>query len=165
VCKDSGSLAGGQKNIVTVVGEYIELQCFFRGNVLDQSLFVSWEVSYPHDQQLKHITDNSTHPYRIAYFQTCLTGDGSCCKFVNRLIFKASSEMNDANFACIAAIDGNTTLSSSNISESICIGKNQLIILNQACTHSEQKTSSAGTLGLLKLVLKIFCACAYSLAL
>ena len=124
VCKDSGSLAGGQKNILTVIGEYIELQCFFRGNVLDQSLFVSWEVSYPHGQKSKHITDNSTLPYRIACFQTCLADDGSCCKFVDRLIFKASTEMNDANFACIAAIDGKTTSSSSNLSESICMGKN-----------------------------------------
>ena len=111
---------------MTVVGEQIKLQCFFIGNLklLKYSLYVSWEVSYPYGQRTKRITDNSTYPYQISVYQTCLSDDGSCCKFVDRLNFKTSTEMNDANLACIAAIDGNTTSSTSNISESFSIGKN-----------------------------------------
>ena len=130
VCKDSGSLAGRQKNIMTVVGEHIKLECLFIGNLklLKYSLYVSWEVSYPYGQQIKRIIDNSTHPYQISVFQTCLSDDGSCCKFVDQLTFKASSEMNDANLACIAAIDGNPVSRTSNISESISIGR--IIVMN-----------------------------------
>jgi len=137
VCKNSGSLAGGQKNIMTVVGEHIKLQCFFEGNlnVLDMSLFVSWEIRYRYGQQTKRITDNSTYPYRLAYFQTCLSDDGSCCKFVDQLTFTVSSKMiGDVNLACIAAIDKNTTSSYSNISES---GKNMIKLLLMLCNLSE----------------------------
>jgi len=130
VCNNSGSVAVPQKNIMTVVGECITLQCVFEGNVLDQSLFVSWEVSYPREQQFKRITDNSTRPYHLAYFQTCLSDDGSCCKFVDRLIFEVSSEMNNANFACVAAIEGKPTSSNNNLSKSISVGKSDIHIMN-----------------------------------
>jgi len=128
VCNNPGSLARGQKNIMTVVGEDIKLQCFFKGNlnILDLSLFVSWEISYRHGQKTKRITDNSTYPYHLAHFQTCLTDDGSCCEFVDQLTFIVSSGMvGDVNLACIAAIDKNSTASYSNISKSISLmGRN-----------------------------------------
>ena len=120
MCNNSGSLVGRQKSILTVIGELITLQCFFEGNVklLGGSLFVSWEVSYSDSHQPQRITDNSTNPYRIAVYQTCLSEDGSCCKFVNQLtILDTSSEMNDTSLTCIAAIDEHQVSSVSKMSK------------------------------------------------
>jgi len=113
-----------QMDIITVKGESIVLQCVFEGNlkVLDLSVVVSWEVSDPYGKWTKHITDNSTYPYHIAYFQTCLTDDGLCCKFANQLLIsKVSSDVNGANFACVVAIDGIKSSSLSTLCESICV--------------------------------------------
>jgi len=113
-----------QKDIITVKGESIVLQCVFEGNlkVLDLSIVVSWEVSDLYGKWTKYITDNSTNSYQITYFQTCLTDDGWCCKFANRLLIsKASPDVNGANFACVVAIDGIKSSSLSTLCESICV--------------------------------------------
>jgi len=120
VCNNSGSVAVPQKNIMTVKGESIVLQCLFKGNlqVLDLSIFIFWKVSDPLGKWTKRITDNSTYPYHLAYFQTCSSDDGSCCEFANRLLIsKASLEINGANFVCIVDIDGIKSSSSSTMSE------------------------------------------------
>ena len=78
--------------IYTVEGDFIQISCLFKGNlaVLELSLTSSWEVTPPPEQKLNesYICGNSTDPYRIAVYQTCLTSDGSCCNFTNKLIIQ-----------------------------------------------------------------------------
>jgi len=99
ICNNSGSVAVPQKNIMTVKGEYIVLSCLFKGNlkVLWPNMSSYW-IIVQHDQQTK-IKDNSTNPYQIAVYQTCLSG--SCCNFTNQLyILKVPLELDNATLTC-----------------------------------------------------------------
>ncbi|XP_065884426.1 hemicentin-1-like isoform X2 [Dysidea avara] len=109
VCNNSGSVAVPQKNIMTVKGESIKLHCLFKGNlkILWPSMSIYWMIG-SHDQQTKptYIMDNSTNPYRIAVYQTCLSKDGSCCNFTNQLnIEKVPLELNGVDLTCGVVLD------------------------------------------------------------
>ncbi|XP_065884169.1 uncharacterized protein [Dysidea avara] len=109
VCNNSGSVAVPQKNIMTVKGESIVLQCLFKGNlkILWPSMSIYWMIG-SHDQQTQdmYIMDNSTDPYRIAVYQTCLNEDGSCCNFTNKLtIPKVPLELNGVHLECGEVLD------------------------------------------------------------
>ena len=109
VCNNSGSVAVPQKDVITVKGESIVLQCLFKGNLkmLSPSLSVYWIIR-PHDQHTNpiYIMDNFTDHYHIAVYQTCLSKDGSCCNFTNQLnIQNVSSELNDAELTCGVVLD------------------------------------------------------------
>jgi len=109
VCNNSGSVAVPQKNIMTVKGESIVLHCLFKGNlkILWPSMSSYWMIRpYGQHSQTTYITDNSTDPYRIAIYQTCLSKDGSCCNFTNQLnILKVSLELNNVDLTCGVVID------------------------------------------------------------
>ena len=109
MCNNSGSVAVPQKNIMTVKGESIVLQCLFKGNlkILWPSMSSYWMIG-PHDQHSEptYITDNSTDPYRIVVYQTCLSEDGSCCNFTNQLsIQKVPLRLSGADLKCAEIID------------------------------------------------------------
>ena len=109
MCNNSGSLAVPQKNIMTVKGESIALHCLFRGNlnILWPSMSSYWMIG-PNDKHsgATYITDNSSDPYRIAVYQTCLSEDGSCCNFTNQLdIMKVPLELNGVDLTCGVVID------------------------------------------------------------
>ena len=109
MCNNSGSVAVPQKNIITVKGESIVLHCLFKGNlkVLWPSMSIYWMIG-PHAQHTEstYIMDNSTDPYRIAVYQTCLSKDGSCCNFTNQLnIKKVPSELNGVDLTCGVTLD------------------------------------------------------------
>ena len=109
MCNNSGSVAVPQKNIMTVKGEYIVLQCLFKGNleILWPSMTSYWIIG-PHGQQSEptYIMDNSTDPYHIAVYQTCLSRDGSCCNFTNELsIMKVPLGLNGVDLTCGVVID------------------------------------------------------------
>ncbi|XP_065884965.1 uncharacterized protein [Dysidea avara] len=109
VCNNSGSVAVPQKNIMTVKGEYIILSCLFKGNlkILWPSMSSYWMIG-SHDQHTEptYILDNSTYPYRIAVYQTCLSKDGSCCNFTNQLnIQKVSLELHNIILTCGEVLD------------------------------------------------------------
>jgi len=109
VCNNSGSVAVPQKNIMTVKGESIVLQCLFKGNleVLWPSMSSYWIIG-PHDQQKKpaYIKDNSTNPYNIAVYQTCLSEDGSCCNFTNQLdILQVPLELHNTSLTCVEILN------------------------------------------------------------
>jgi len=102
VCNNSGSVAVPQKNIMTVKGESIVLHCLFKGNlkILWPSLSSYWMIGPT------CIMDNSTDPYRIAVYQTCLSTDGSCCNFTNQLnILKAPLKLHNTNLTCGEILD------------------------------------------------------------
>ena len=109
MCNNSGSVAVPQKNIMTVKGEYIILSCLFKGNlkILWPSMSSYWMIG-SHDQHTEptYILDNSTYPYRIAVYQTCLSKDGSCCNFTNQLnIQKVSLELHNIILTCGEVLD------------------------------------------------------------
>ena len=109
MCKNSGSVAVPQKDVITVKGESIVFQCLFKGNlkVLWPSMTSYWMIK-SHDPHSKptYITDNSTDQYQIAVYQTCLTENGSCCNFTNQLyVQKASLGLNGAEVMCAEIID------------------------------------------------------------
>ena len=110
MCNNSGSVAVLQKDIITVKGESIVLQCLFKGNlkVLWPSMTSYWMIR-PHGQNTKplYIMNNSTDSYHIAVYQTCLSEDGSCCNFTNKLYIQdVQLEFNKAHLECGVAIDG-----------------------------------------------------------
>ena len=95
VCKDSGDVAVPLHDVIrTVEGDSIQISCLFKGNlaVLNDILTSYWTIVSPPDQKFNvsqiTVTDNSTDPYYIAVYQTCLTRDGSCCNFTNQLIIE-----------------------------------------------------------------------------
>ena len=102
MCKDSGDVAVPLHDVILAVErDFIQINCLFKGNLddLDISFTSSWVVTPRSGQNLheSYITDNSTDPYRIAVFQTCLTSDGSCCNFTNELIILNISLSLDKN--------------------------------------------------------------------
>ncbi|XP_065884041.1 uncharacterized protein [Dysidea avara] len=109
VCNNSGSVVVPQKNIMTVKGESVVLHCLFKGNlkILWPSMSSYWMIG-PHDQHTEatYIMDNSTDPYRIAVYQTCLSEDGSCCNFTNQLnIVKVSLGLHNTVLTCGEVLD------------------------------------------------------------
>ena len=109
MCKNSGSVAVPQKDVTTVKGESILLQCLFKGNlkILWPSMTSYWMIR-SHDQHSKptYVTNNSTKQYHIAVYQTCLSDNGSCCNFTNQLyVQNASLELNGAELECAEIID------------------------------------------------------------
>jgi len=98
-----------QKNIMTVKGESIVLQCLFKGNlkILWPSLSSYWMIGLlDQHSEPTYVTDNYTNPYRIAVYQTCLSKDGSCCNFTNELsIMKVPLGLNGADLTCGVVID------------------------------------------------------------
>ncbi|XP_065884414.1 hemicentin-1-like isoform X2 [Dysidea avara] len=109
VCNNSGSVAVPQKDIMTVKGESIVLQCLFKGNlkILWPSMSSYWMIgSHGQHTEPTYIMDNSTDPYRIAVYQTCLSEDGSCCNFTNQLnILKVPLGLNGVELKCAEIID------------------------------------------------------------
>ena len=95
----------------TVEGEHVQLNCLFKGNlaVLSKSLSSYWTVNFPPFQQgntVIHIDDNSTYPYCIAVYQTCLTSNGSCCNFTNQLtILNTSSLLDGVQLTCTESLN------------------------------------------------------------
>ena len=75
---------------MTVKGESITFHYLFKGNleILSPTMSSYW-MTGPHGQYTEstNITDNSTDPYRITVYQTCLSEDGSCCNFTNNLTY------------------------------------------------------------------------------
>ena len=121
MCNNSGSVAVPQKNIMTVKGEYIVLSCLFKGNlkILWPSMSSYWMIG-SHDQHTEptYIMDNSTYPYRIAVYQTCLSKDGSCCNFTNQLnIQKVSLELHNVILTCGEVLDEVSTTHASSLSK------------------------------------------------
>ena len=109
MCNNSGSVVVPQKNIMTVKGESVVLHCLFKGNlkILWPSMSSYWMIG-PHDQHTEatYIMDNSTDPYRIAVYQTCLSEDGSCCNFTNQLnIVKVSLGLHNTVLTCGEVLD------------------------------------------------------------
>jgi len=110
-----------QKNIMTVKGESIVLQCLFKGNlkILWPSLSSYWMIGLL-DQHSKptYVTDNYTDPYRIAVYQTCLSKDGSCCNFTNQLIIqKVSLELHNAKLTCGEVLDEDVNTNAASMSK------------------------------------------------
>ena len=121
VCNNSGSVAVPQKNIMTVKGEYIVLHCLFKGNlkILWLSMSSYWVIG-SHNQHTEptYIMDNSTDPYRIAVYQTCLSKDGSCCNFTNQLsIKKISLGLHNTVLTCGEVLDEVTNAHSASLSK------------------------------------------------
>ena len=110
VCKDSGDVAVPLHDVIyTVQGDFIQIGCLFKGNlaVLGFSLTSYWEVTPPPEQKHNesYITDNSTDPYRIAVYQTCLASDGSCCNFTNQLtIQNIPLSLTDNELTCVESL-------------------------------------------------------------
>ena len=109
VCNNSGSVAVPQTNVMTVKGESIVLQCLFKGNleVLEPSISSFWMIG-PHDEHAKptYITENSTDQYYIAVYQTCLSEDGSCCNFTNKLIIEdVPLQLHNVSVTCGEILD------------------------------------------------------------
>ena len=109
VCNNSGSVAVPQKDIITVKGESIVLQCLFKGNlkVLWPSMTSYWMIG-PHGQHTKplYIMNNSTDSYHIAVYQTCLSEDGSCCNFTNKLIIEdVPLQLHNVSVTCGEILD------------------------------------------------------------
>ena len=110
MCKDSGDVAIPLHDVtVTVQGDFIQIGCLFKGNlaVLGFSLTSYWAVTPPPEQKhnKSYIADNSTDPYRIAVYQTCLTSDGSCCNFTNQLtIQNVPLSLNDNELTCVESL-------------------------------------------------------------
>ena len=109
MCNNSGSVAVPQKNIMTVKGESIKLHCLFKGNlkILWPSMSIYWMIG-SHDQHTEptYIMDNSTDPYRIAVYQTCLSEDGSCCNFTNQVnINRVPLKLNGVDLTCEVVLD------------------------------------------------------------
>jgi len=98
-----------QKNIMTVKGESIKLHCQFKGNlnVLWPSMSSYWMIGrHGSHAEPTYIMDNSTDPYRIAVYQTCLSKDGSCCNFTNQLnILKVPLELHNIKLTCGEVLD------------------------------------------------------------
>ena len=109
MCNNSGSVAVLQKNIITVKGETIKFHCIFKGNlkILWPSMSTYWMIgSHAQHTEPTYIMDNSTDPYRIAVYQTCLSKDGSCCNFANQLnIEKVPLELNGVDLTCGVILD------------------------------------------------------------
>ena len=125
MCNNSGSVAVPQKNIMAVKGESIVLQCLFRGNleVLSSSMSSYWIVPIDY-YYLKptYITDNSTDPYHISIYQTCLSKDGSCCNFTNQLyISKVPWYFDDVYLTCGVVIDEVSYSHPTKLSKYFCI--------------------------------------------
>ena len=68
---------------------------------------IYWMIgSHGQHTEPAYIMDNSTDPYRIAVYQTCLSKDGSCCKFTNQLnIEKIPLELNGVDLTCRVVLD------------------------------------------------------------
>lgn len=118
-------MAVPQKDIITVEGESILLQCQFKGNyeAISPSLSVYWMIR-SRDQHTKptYIQDNSTDKYQIAVYQTCLSDNGSCCNFTNNLsIQNIPLELNDNDMTCGVVFDDDGTTNSH--SHTATIGK------------------------------------------
>ena len=108
MCKDSGDVA-----VATTLwchnssrGRFYTNQLFFKGNlaVLGISLTSYWTVT---TQMLNtsYVTDNCTDPYYIAVYQTCLTGDGSCCNFTKQLtIQNIPLSLNSDTLTCVESL-------------------------------------------------------------
>ena len=107
VCKDSGDVAVPLYDVTLAVeGDFIQISCLFKGNlaVLGISLTSYWTVT---TQMLNtsYVIDNSTDPYRIAVYQTCLTSDGSCCNFTNQLtIQNIPLSLNGDTLTCVESL-------------------------------------------------------------
>ena len=107
VCDNPAHVTQPLRNVtMTVQGEFIQLNCLFKGNLalLDTSLTSYWNINLPpaqqHDGPL-YVYDNSTDPYLIAVYQTCLTSNASCCNFINQLTIRnASLSLNNAKLTC-----------------------------------------------------------------
>ena len=87
------------KDIITVSGEYIQLNCLFRGNLhtLGLSLKSYWTVNTSQHES-KCISDNSTDPYHIAVYPTCET----CCNFTSQLtILSVPAELDGTKLTCV----------------------------------------------------------------
>ena len=110
MCEDSGDVAVPLHDVTyTVEGDYIQINCLFKGNLalLGFSLTSYWTVTPPPEQKLNesYISDNSTDPYLIALYQTCLTGNGSCCNFTNKLIIEnIPLTLNDNDLSCVESL-------------------------------------------------------------
>jgi len=143
VCSNSGSVAVPQKDIITVKGESIVLQCLFKGNlkVLWPSMSSYWMIGTHNDwTPSMYIMDNSTDPYRIAVYQTCLSEDGSCCNFTDKLyIQRVPLELNGVDLECGVVLDETTyshPVKISKYSETcICINNNYTAVI---CSGLEQ---------------------------
>ena len=110
MCEDSGDVAVPLHDVTyTVEGDFIQISCLFKGNLalLGFSLTSYWEVIPPPEQKHNesYIADNSTDPYRIAVYQTCLTRDGSCCNFTNKLIIEnIPLTLNNNDLSCVESL-------------------------------------------------------------
>ena len=119
VCNNSGSVAVPQKNIMTVKGESIVLQCLIKGNLKILETFTRslWEISSGKiNKEVTYIADNSTDPYRIAVYQSV----ASRCEFVNKLIIlNVSSELDNLNLTCTEIVDTKRYSHSAQISKCV----------------------------------------------
>ena len=110
MCEDSGDVAVPLHDVTyTVEGDFIQISCLFKGNLalLGFSLTSYWEVIPPPEQKHNesYISDNSTDPYLIALYQTCLTSDGSCCNFTNKLIIEnIPLTLNNNDLSCVESL-------------------------------------------------------------
>ena len=110
MCNDSGDVAVPLCNVTLAVeGDFIQISCLFKGNLddLGTSLTSYWMVTPRSGQNLNesYIIDNSTDPYRIAVYQTCLTSDGSCCNFTSQLrILNISLSLNKNTLTCVESL-------------------------------------------------------------
>jgi len=142
VCNNSGSVAVPQKDVITVEGESIKLHCLFKGNlqVLNPVMSAYWAISsYGQHSEPTYITDNSTDPYNIAIYQTCLSEDGSCCNFTVQLsISHISLDLDGADLTCGVTLDG-VHSHAAKLSKYVCVYKvvsnlyNVLQVHNNLC--------------------------------
>jgi len=114
MCLNYTSLApllSGPADFTTVAGEAISFECLYHGNYdkmnrLRYSVVYYWYVKFPNGGKPLVIEDNSTNPYRIATYQTCLTANFSCCEFVSKLtIYDTSVNMDGAEIQCYEFLD------------------------------------------------------------
>ena len=107
MCKDSGDVAVSLRDVIIVVeGDFIQISFLFKGNVavLGISLTSYWTVTAKM-LNISYVTDNSTDPYRITVYQTCLTSDGSCCNFTNQLtIQNIPLSLNGDTLTCVESL-------------------------------------------------------------
>ena len=126
-------MAVPQKNIMTVKGESVVLHCLFKGNlkILWPSMSIYWMIgSHGQHTEPTYIMDNSTDPYRIAVYQTCLSEDGSCCNFTNQLNIKSVPlELNGADLTCGIVLDEVSSSHSAKLCKYIFITNYNLHIL------------------------------------